>query len=498
VNIETSNQNGDATSKLLKAKERGHFRTLDLFAGCGGLSLGFDRAGFRSVAAVEINDFARASHEANFSSIAPNGEYRSFADITNLEPSEAVAHLAKYGSLENRIDIIVGGPPCQAFSRLGRAGLWRLAGKNNAHGEDLRASMYHHYLRFVAALRPIAFVMENVREIGKFVGRNVAEEVAATADELGYNTRYSLLNAVWYGVPQLRERMFIIGIRKEFDCLPSFPPIRHEYQLPGGYSTARAGRGHAQVLPPHDHFVDHAGQEKVLLPAVSVSDAFCDLPPITAHLTGNRGKGHPRDMQRSLEYKKEDNSFTLQMKQWPEFESASTFTGHVVRYTPRDYETFRRMPEGGMYPEALETARKIFAERLALLEAHLGRKLTVDDPDYQKLYANTVPPYRDDRYPNKFRKMWGNEPARTLPAHIGKDAYSHIHFDSSQARGISMREAARIQSFPDGFKFSGSMNTQLTQIGNAVPPLLAYAVARQLGEQLKSIEVNEGIRTCVE
>lgn len=496
MNIENSNHNGDVKLKLQNAKKRGYFRTLDLFAGCGGLSLGFDRAGFRSVAAVEINDFARASHEANFSGVAPAGEYRSFADITSLEPSDAVAHLAKHGALEDRVDVIVGGPPCQAFSRLGRAALWRLAGKNHAHGEDQRASMYHHYLRFVAALRPTAFVMENVREIGKFVGRNVAEEVAATADELGYTTRYCLLNAVWYGVPQLRERMFIIGIRKELDCIPTFPPIKHEYDLPGGYSTARAGRGHAQVLPPYDHFVDHAEQDDKLLPAVSVSDAFYDLPIITSHLTGNRGKGHPRDMERPYEYRNCDNEFTLQMKNWPGFTSSETFTGHVVRYTPRDYETFKRMPEGGMYPEALLTARQIFAERLAVLEAELGRKLDADDPEYQKLYAATVPPYKDDRYPNKFRKMWRNEPARTLPAHIGKDAYSHIHFDSQQARGISMREAARIQSFPDRFRFAGSMNTQLTQIGNAVPPLLAFAVASHLRTQLEKAIVSEEMTVC--
>ena len=80
--------------------------------------------------------------------------------------------------------------------------------------------------------------------------------------------------------------------------------------------------------------------------------------------------------------------------------------------------------------------------------------------------------------------MWPEHPARTLPAHIGKDSYSHIHFDDAQARGISLREAARIQSFPDGFKLAGGMNSQLTQIGNAVPPLLAYSVAKALKQTL--------------
>ncbi len=448
------------------------------------MSLGFDRAGFRSVAAVEINDYARASHELNFARLVPEGDYRSFSDITTLEPEDAVAHLRHHGEVGERVDVIVGGPPCQAFSRLGRAALWRLAGKDHAHGEDQRASMYHHYLRFVASLKPVAFVMENVREIGKFVGRNVAEEVAATADELGYSTRYCLLNAAWYGVPQLRERMIIIGIRKELSTIPEFPLIAHHCEIPGGYSTSRSGKGHLQVLPPFDHFVDHANALPQLAPAVTVSDAFADLPKITSHLDGKKGKGNPRDIAELFEYNGNETAFTRSMKEWPHFKAGSTFTGHVIRYTPRDYETFRRMPEGGMYPEALATANEIFGERLARLEKKLKRKLVETDEEYKDLFAATVPPYKDNRYPNKFRKMWRDQPARTLPAHIGKDAYSHIHFDGEQARGISLREAARIQSFPDAFRLAGSMNTQLTQIGNAVPPLLAFAVASQLKQQL--------------
>ena len=448
------------------------------------MSLGFDRAGFRSVASVEINDHARASHELNFAPLVPEGEYRSFSDITTLDPEEVVEHLKRHGNVDERVDVIVGGPPCQAFSRLGRAALWRLAGKDHAHGEDQRASMYHHYLRFVASLKPIAFVMENVREIGKFVGRNVAEEVAATADELGYTTRYCLLNAAWYGVPQLRERMVIIGIRKELSAVPEFPCIAHKCEIPGGYSTSRSGKGHMQVLPPFDHFVDHADTLPTLSAAVTASDAFADLPRIVSHLDGKKGKGNPRDIAQAFEYQGNGNTFTRGMREWPHFEAGPTFTGHVIRYTPRDYETFKRMPEGGMYPEALATAQEIFRERLTRLEKKLERKLVESDQEYQDLFAATVPPYKDNRYPNKFRKMSRDQPARTLPAHIGKDAYSHIHFDGDQARGISLREAARIQSFPDGFRLSGSMNTQLTQIGNAVPPLLAFAVAAQLKEQL--------------
>jgi len=472
--------------KLNEAVKRGYFRTIDLFAGCGGLSLGFHQAGFRCVSAIEMNENARESHEINFSRVAPREGYASYADITQVNPLDAVSHLSPlFPGINSSIDVIVGGPPCQAFSRLGRAALWEIAKERYAHASDERATMYNYFLTYVEVLRPIAFVLENVREMGKFVGRNVAEEIAVTAEELGYEVRYTLLNAVWYGVPQLRERMFLVGIRKELDQVPSFPRIKHKYSLPVGYSTSRAGTGHIEVLKPHDHYVDHYEYMSKLLPAVTAQDAFFDLPAIKHHLDGRSGKGFPRNVNLKTFYLDRDNRFTKQMKTWVEFEnSTDSFTGHVIRYTPRDYEIFRRMKAGDMYPEAFQVALEIFQERLATLEAKIGKKIKKGSEDWCCLYKKTVPPYKVDRYPNKFRKMWAEHPARTVPAHIGKDSYSHIHFDSEQARGISLREAARLQSFPDAFKLSGSMNSQLTQIGNAVPPLLAYAVAKCLRSDL--------------
>jgi len=472
--------------KLDEATKRGYFRTVDLFAGCGGLSLGFHRAGFRCVSAIEINEDARKSHAANFSRVAPPDGYATYADITQVTPLEAVSHLSPlFPGIESDIDIIVGGPPCQAFSRLGRAALWDIAKKRYAHASDERAAMYNYFLAYVEVLKPIAFVLENVREMGKFVGRNIAEEIAVTAEELGYEVRYTLLNAVWYGAPQLRERMFLVGIRKELNQVPSFPKIKHKYSLPVGYSTSRAGTGHIEVLPPYDHYVDHHEYMSKVSPAVTAQDASFDLPAIKHHLDGRSGKGFPRDVNFKTSYLARDNRFTQDMKTWTEFENQTgSFTGHVIRYTPRDYEIFRRMQPGDMYPEALQVALEIFQERLAALEIEKRRKIEEGSEEWQTLYKATVPPYKVHRYPNKFRKMWADHPARTLPAHIGKDSYSHIHFDSKQARGISLREAARLQSFPDAFKLCGSMNSQLTQIGNAVPPLLAYAVAKCLRSDL--------------
>ena len=95
-----------------------------------------------------------------------------------------------------------------------------------------------------------------------------------------------------------------------------------------------------------------------------------------------------------------------------------------------------------------------------------------------------IPPYDPGKFPNKWRKLEADLPSRTLMAHIGKDTYSHIHYDSQQARTISVREAARLQSFPDGFEFAGTMNPAFRQIGNAVPPLLSCALAKTIRRQL--------------
>ena len=329
--------------------------------------------------------------------------------------------------------------------------------------------------------------MENVREIGKFNGRNIAEEISKYADSLGYNVRYSLLNAVWYGVPQLRERAFIIGIHKSLNILPTFPKIEYDFEIPTGYSTSRVGRSGMQFLNPKEHFVDNYDNRNKTKKATTLGEAFADLPPIFSHLNEEKPSRKPQDPEAKSPYLENSESvFTKKMRNWPGFRNGtSQFSGHIIRKTPRDYNTFRHMPEGGMYPDAVKTALKLFYKRIKNIEKEKNIKIEKDSDIWKEVYEKIVPPYPIDKYPNKFRKLWRDQPSRTLPAHIGKDSYSHIHFDSDQARGISLREAARIQSFPDGFKFHGSMNAQLKQIGNAVPPLLAYAVAKNLFRLLK-------------
>ena len=171
------------------------------------------------------------------------------------------------------------------------------------------------------------------------------------------------------------------------------------------------------------------------------------------------------------------------------------FTGARTNFAMgRDYPLFARMNAGDQYPQAYEHAMKMFEQHLASL-AKQGVKVRPGSKQYDEIQASIVPPYDVGKFPNKWRKMWSDQPARTLMAHLGKDSYSHIHYDSTQTRMISIRETVRLQSFPDAFEFRSKETTgsdrrrfevpQYTQVGNAVPPMLAKAVGDHVAERLR-------------
>ena len=162
------------------------------------------------------------------------------------------------------------------------------------------------------------------------------------------------------------------------------------------------------------------------------------------------------------------------MRSWPGFEASDGVEDHLIRCLPRDGGTFEVMREGDQYPEALKVAEHLFTARAK----ELGYR--PKSTEWLALRKAMVPPYNPATFPNRWWKMVRNRPSRTLMAHLGKDCYSHIHYDSNQRRTISIREAARLQSFPDGFKFAGSMNPSFRQIGNAVPPLIAWEIAKAM------------------
>jgi DNA (cytosine-5)-methyltransferase 1 len=229
-------------------------------------------------------------------------------------------------------------------------------------------------------------------------------------------------------------------------------------------------------------FVEIPRARSGLPEAVSVKAALGDLPRITEHFSA------PTDMRRRkltdrLPYASfaDLSAYMKRMRAWPGHQISHANTdGHLVRITPRDFEIFRRMKHGGDYPHASAVAETIFTEQLQALSTR-PRK---GSKAWEELRAKHVPPYDPGKFPNKWWKLNPDLPSRTLTAHMGKDTYSHIHWDSSQKRTVSVREAARLQSFPDSFRFAGAMNAAFRQIGNAVPPLLAEAVARRLKQDI--------------
>ena len=200
--------------KLSRLRADGQPRVLDLFSGCGGLSLGFSATGFEIAAAIENNPTAAASYGANFHADDPLHAVNY--DITSTTPDQLVREL-KLGRMAEAFDVVIGGPPCQAFARIGRAKLREIEAHPEAFRHDPRATLYTPYLRYVKLCRPVAILMENVPDVMNFGGHNVPEEICEVLEEFGYVCAYTLLNAAFYGVPQKRERMFLIRLSPR-DC----------------------------------------------------------------------------------------------------------------------------------------------------------------------------------------------------------------------------------------------------------------------------------------
>ena len=218
-------------------------QVVDLFSGCGGMSLGLKRAHYHVLGGVEINPQAIATYAKNLLRGVDEHELAIHSaphDITNFPPERFMREVLHKENPENLVDIIAGGPPCQAFSRIGRAKLRAVRQNPEAFRIDERSSLYLHYLKYVEFFRPLAVIMENVTDIMNYGGRNVAEEIAISLEELGYRCRYTMLNTVHYGIPQLRLRFYLIAFLDGLQVEPSFPSPTHVLEkMPSGYESAR-------------------------------------------------------------------------------------------------------------------------------------------------------------------------------------------------------------------------------------------------------------------
>lgn len=474
--------------KIARLATGGAPRVLDLFAGCGGLSLGFQAAGFSIRAAIEFDPEAARSHGENFHDGDP--AHSRARDIISTHPEDLASELG-LGPVADAFDVLVGGPPCQAFARVGRPKLREIDAHPQAFRHDPRARLYQEYLRYVDAFQPLAVLVENVPDVLNHGGQNIAEEICEVLESKGYVCGYTLLNAAFFGVPQMRERMFLMAYRREVTDAVVFPRPTNWLVLPPGYEGSRAValkllKG--KVSEAHDYHMPFAASPD-LPPAVTAGEALGDLPPIDARAELESGalKRGARRFDKPIPYdrRRRISSYGQLMRSWPGFEApAEGPKDHVIRCLPRDFPLFARLNPGDQYPQAWQHAMDMLDERLAEL-ARLGTPVRKGSAAWLALRDEIVPPYDATKFPNKWRKMWRDQPARTLMAHLGKDGYSHIHYDSAQARTISVREAARLQSFPDGFTFSGTMNPAFRQIGNAVPPLMAKAIASTMMTALK-------------
>jgi len=470
--------------KLAWLRSGGSPRALEICSGCGGLSLGLQTAGFELAAHIEIDPEAAKSYALNFANGRDlEGPWAAPRNMERVSADELVAELELPTAAADSFDVLAAGLPCQAFARIGRSKLRSVSGgEEDAFQKDPRASLYRRFLKYVEDTQPLAIVIENVPDILNFGGHNVPEEICEHLEVAGYSTGYTLLNAAYYGVPQIRERLFIVALARVLGEKPRFPEPTHFAELPIGYQgSRRVALKHVDQTSGRFHELHQPAE--TLKHAVGAKDALGDLPRIIEHATDPKVIRR-RKLTDKLPYRNPRNGisdYARTMREWKGFAAGTMTDGHLVRVTPRDFPIFEAMRHGADYPQAKRIAEEMFEQALR------RKRLTAihkNSATYRDLRAEMVPPYDPEKFPNKWWKLDPARPSRTLTAHMGKDTYSHIHYDSQQCRTVSAREAARLQSFPDGFVFAGAMNAAFRQIGNAVPPLLGLAVARVLREQL--------------
>lgn len=407
---------------------------IDLFSGAGGLSEGFIRSGFTSIAHVEMNKDAcntlrtRKAYHYHKSNNSLELYYKYLKkEITreefwntipqNLIESVINTEISKKtlgsifekidSSLENKnIDLIIGGPPCQAYSIVGRA--------RDPRGmvDDPRNHLYKHYVEFLKKYSPKMFVFENVPGILSASNGAFLKKIFSAINRAGYKIEIppsKHLNSKNFNVLQDRKRVIMIGWKKEFDFkYPSFEENPIRYNL--GKSL------------------------------------FSDLPKL------KHGEG-------SLGVVNYAEPITDYLKESGIRNGVDFTTQHIARPNNQtDLEIYR------------------IAVNLLLKE---GKRLNYADlPKRLIKHKNTT------SFTNRFQVVNPNGLSNTVVAHIAMDGHYYIHPDINQNRSISLREAARLQSFPDDFFFEGSRTAAFKQIGNAVPPMMAEGIANKIKEML--------------
>jgi DNA (cytosine-5)-methyltransferase 1 len=374
---------------VVKQKQSSSFTVVDLFAGVGGLSYGFSNGPeFEVLAANEVLPAMAQAYRLNHPDVA-----MFEGDIKDLT-GRAIRNRTKYDS--TRLDLLVGGPPCQAYSTVGKRLL-----------EDPRAQLFREYFRLLKELKPRMFIYENVRGLLSMEGGELFDNIVRLFATLDYKIQAVVVNAADYGVPQTRERVILIGTSEG---------LMFEYPEPSHCSPDAPRSASGRQLPPWR----------------TLRDAIGDLPLI--------GAG-----EESFEYATEpQNDFQRRMrKHAPRKLADHNAPSHGSRLT----RIMDALPEGG---------------------------------GIMDLPARLRP---TSGFPNTYARLWWDRPSTTITRNLGTPSSSRcIH--PMVSRGLTTREGARLQSFPDRYKFYGSRTERNLQIGNAVPVLLSEALAKQVRKAL--------------
>lgn len=433
-------------------------KIIDLFSGCGGLTLGFEKAGFEIAGGIEMMPPAHATVSYNFHQRYGLPNKHICGDITQIEAEVFSNDIGKEGC------IVIGGPPCQAYSMAGRGKLKSL-GETRVNTKDSRGYLFQDFLRFVYSLDAKGVVMENVPEAASFGSMNVPEIVCADLEEHGYDAWWTILNSADYGVPQIRERLFVVAVKKSLGIRIDLPSPTHR----DNNNVFSSTRSNTSNILESKYYRKAIPSNTSCRPWVTVGEALSDLPSL---LGDSASKYCNHQVSEALPYVSPSScEFQEIMRKWYG-KDRNYVTGNSFRNNTRDFPIFDRMRQGDNFVDAVRIAEEIFKEKVLLYG------YTEIDPQYKKLHKQIVPCYDATKFLDKWRRLSENMPSHTVVAHLSVDTYSHIH--PWEPRGISVREAARLQSFPDDFLFMCSMGDAFKQVGNAVPPLLSYAIAKQL------------------
>lgn len=394
---------------------------IDLFAGCGGLSEGFYKQGFKALAHVEIDHTACETLKTRMKYYGYNSVDRDVLelDITRDDVTECIDNAVD----GQNVDVIIGGPPCQSFSSLGRAK------DENGMKNDPRNYLFESYVKILNYYRPKFFVFENVTGIltAKINNKHIINTII---EKLSENYKVTtkpgahVLNSANYGVPQIRKRVILIGVRKDISI-----------DVEDVYNSII--KTHYDPEMSENEMI---GLEKY----VTVRDAIEELPSLLP------GEGE-KEIQ--FEYKK-NNVFLKRIAS-----KKNVLMDHIARnHNDKDIERYREMSKNHWtFQELLDNRKDLCHEK-------------------QRVFGNS------------YAVQWWDLPSKTIIAHLYKDGNQFIHPDYKQARTLTVREVARLQSFPDDFVFKGSRTDQYKQIGNAVPPLLAEAIASAIKVKLEQLE----------